>query len=108
MPSASNLFDPARLIVVCAITLSLIVAGSAALITYNLRHRALVENEQALSNSALIIAKQIEQTFTAVEAVQKGFYDDLSRLPAINEQTIESDLGGHYCALWPLLPQITR
>jgi diguanylate cyclase (GGDEF)-like protein/PAS domain S-box-containing protein len=94
VPSASNFFDPAQLIVVCAITLALIVAGSAALITYNLRHRALVENEHALSNSALIIAKQIEQTFTAVEAVQKGFYEDLSRLPAINEQTIENDFGG--------------
>jgi diguanylate cyclase (GGDEF)-like protein/PAS domain S-box-containing protein len=93
MPSASNFFDPARLIVVCAITLTLIVAGSAALIIYNLRHRALVENEQALSNSALIIAKQIAQTFTAVEAVQKGFYEDLSRLPTVDEETIENDLG---------------
>ena len=91
--AASNHFDPARLIVVCATTLSLIVVGSAALIAYNLRHRALVENEQALSNSALIIAKQIEQTFTAVEAVQKGFYEDLSRLPTINEKTFEDDLG---------------
>ena len=74
VPSASNFFDPARLIIVCALTLALIVAGSAALITYNLRHRALVENEQSLSNSALIIAKQIAQTYTTVEAVQKGFY----------------------------------
>ena len=93
MPSASNSFDPGRLVVVCAITLTLVVVGSAALITYNLRHRALVENEQALSNSALIIAKQIAQTFTAVEAVQKGFYEDLSRLPTVNEETIENDLG---------------
>jgi diguanylate cyclase (GGDEF)-like protein/PAS domain S-box-containing protein len=93
VPSASNFFDPVRLIVVCAITLTLVVAGSAALITYNLRHRALVENEQTLSNSALIIAKQIAQTFTAVEAVQKGFYEDLARLPLINEETFENDLG---------------
>jgi len=93
VPSASNFFDPARLVIICAITLTLIVVGSAALITYNLRHRALVENEQSLSNSALIIAKQIAQTFTAVEAVQKGFYEDLSRLPTVNEETIENDLG---------------
>ena len=92
-PSASNFFDPARLIVVCAIVLTIVVAGSAAFITYNLRHRALAENEQALSNSALIIAKQIQQTFTAVEAVQKGFYEDLARLPNINEATFENDLG---------------
>ncbi len=93
MPSASNFFDPGRLVVACAITLTLIVVSSAALITYNLRHRALVENEQALSNSALIIAKQIAQTFTTVEAVQRGFYEDLSRLPAVNEEIIENDLG---------------
>jgi diguanylate cyclase (GGDEF)-like protein/PAS domain S-box-containing protein len=93
VPSASNFFDPRRLIVVCAVTLTLVVAASAALITYNLRHRALVENEQALSNSALIIAKQIAHTFTAVETVQKGFYEELSRLPTVNEETIENDLG---------------
>ncbi|HEY6024762.1 MAG TPA: EAL domain-containing protein [Pseudolabrys sp.] len=93
--SPSPFFDPARLIVVCATTLALLVVGSATLITYNLRHRALAENEQALLNSSLIIAKQIKQTFDAVENVQKGFYEDLLRLPAISEETIESGLSRH-------------
>ena len=84
--------NPTRLIIACAFALSFIVLSSASFIVYSLRHRVLAENEQTLSNSALIIAKQIEQILNAVENVQKGFYDDLSRLPVVNEQTIENDL----------------
>ena len=94
-PSASNYFDPARLSIVCAITLTLIVVGSAGLIVASLHNRAIIDNERALSNSSLIVAKQIEQTFTAVEAVQKGFYEDLSRLHLLNENSIATELGRH-------------
>ncbi len=93
-PGPLHFSDPTRLIVICAFTLALIVVISASFIIYNLRHRALAENEQTLSNSALIIAKQMEQTFAAVETVERGFYEDLSRLPVINEETIERDLRG--------------
>jgi hypothetical protein len=92
VPSASNYFDPARLTVVCAITLTLIVLGSAGLIVSTLHNRAISENERALSNSSLIVAKQFEQTFTAVEAVQKGFYEDLSRLHLLSERSIATEL----------------
>ena len=94
-PTASNHFDPARLSVVCAITLTLIVLGSAGLIVSSLHNRAISESERALSNSSLIVAKQFEQTFTAVEAVQKGFYEDLSRLHLLNERSIATELGRH-------------
>jgi diguanylate cyclase (GGDEF)-like protein/PAS domain S-box-containing protein len=92
-PNASNYFDPARLSIVCAITLTLIVLGSAGLIVSSLHNRAIFENERALSNSSLIVAKQFEQTFTAVEAVQKGFYEDLSRLHLLSERSIATELG---------------
>jgi diguanylate cyclase (GGDEF)-like protein/PAS domain S-box-containing protein len=95
MPSASNFFDPGRFIVVCVITLTLIVIGSAGLIVSSLHNRAISESERALSNSSLIVAKQFEQTFTAVEAVQKGFYEDLSRLHLLNERSIATELGRH-------------
>jgi PAS domain S-box-containing protein len=95
VPSASNFFDPARLIIVCAITLTLVVLGSAGLIVSSLHNRAIAESERALSNSSLIVAKQFEQTFTAVEAVQKGFYEDLSRLHLLNERSIATELGRH-------------
>ena len=73
-------------------TLALIVVGSAGLIVSSLYNRAVSENESALSNSSLIVAKQIEQTFAAVEAVQGGLYVDLSRLRTINERSIETEL----------------
>jgi diguanylate cyclase (GGDEF)-like protein/PAS domain S-box-containing protein len=84
-----------RLIVACAVTLALIVVTSAGLIVYNLRARAVSENAQALSNSALIVAKQIEQAFTAVQAVERRFHDDLSGLPVIDSESIEREYRRH-------------
>ena len=92
---ALNLFSPVQLIVACAITLALIVVSSAGLIAYNLRMRAMSENTQALSGSALIVAKQIEQTFTTVQAVERRFHDDLSGLPVIDSETIEREYKRH-------------
>src|SRR6188508_296525 len=96
MPTpALDFFSPVRLIIACAVTLALIVVGSAGLIAYNLRARAMSESAQALSNSALIVAKQIEQTFTAVQAVERRFHDDLSGLPVIDSETIEREYKRH-------------
>ncbi len=89
---SSKFFNPERMIIVCAVTLAIIVVGSASLIAFNLHTRIVSENERALSNSALIIAKQIEQTFAAVEAVQKGLSEEISRLPGISKKTLESQL----------------
>jgi hypothetical protein len=70
---ALNFFSPVRLIVACAVTLALIVVGSASLIAYNLRTRAMSENAQALSNSALIVAKpMICQGFPSSTAKQSN------------------------------------
>jgi PAS domain-containing protein len=92
---ALNFFSPVRLIVACAITLAMIVVVGAGLIAYNLRTRAMSENALALSNSALIVAKQIEQTFSAVQAVERRFHDDLSGLPVIDSETIEREYKRH-------------
>ena len=86
-------FNPERLIPICAVTLALIVVLSASLIVFNLRNRVIFENERALTNSSLIIAKQIEQTFAAVEAVQKEFSEDISRLPGLSQNTFQNHLG---------------
>ncbi|HMF26527.1 MAG TPA: EAL domain-containing protein [Pseudolabrys sp.] len=86
-------FSPERLIIVCAVTLGIIVVVCAGLIAFNLRNRVFSESERALANSALIIAKQIAQTFAAVEAVEKGFADDISRMPGITKNTFEKQLG---------------
>jgi diguanylate cyclase (GGDEF)-like protein/PAS domain S-box-containing protein len=91
-PSPFRGSDPARLIIICALTLAFIVVSSASFIIYGTRHRALAVNEQSLSNSALIIAKQIEQILNAVENVQKSFYEDLTRPPTVSEGTFENDL----------------
>jgi diguanylate cyclase (GGDEF)-like protein/PAS domain S-box-containing protein len=91
--SFPKFFNPERLILVCAITLAIIVLSSASLIVLNLRNRVIAENERALTNSALIIAKQIEQTFASVQAVENEFSEHIARLPGISEKTLESNLG---------------
>lgn len=88
--ASSKFFSPGRFIIVCAVTLAIITVGSAGLIVYNLRNRVVTENERALTNSALIIAKQIEQTFTAMEALQKEFSEEISRAPGISKKTLDS------------------
>ena len=91
--SQSRFHNPERLIAICAITLAIITVSSAGFIVYNLRNRVISESEKSLTNSALIIAKQIEQTFTAMEALQKEFSEDISRLPGISKKTFDSQLG---------------
>src|SRR5262249_55913442 len=86
-------FSPERLIPICAVTLALIVVLSAGLIVFNLRNRVISENEHALTNASLIIAKQIEQTFAAVDGVQKEFSEEVSRLPGLSPKTFQNHLG---------------
>ena len=88
--SSSKFFSPGRFILVCAATLAIITVSSAGLIVYNLRNRVITENERALTNSALIIAKQIEQTFTAMEVLQKEFSEEVLRAPGISKKTFDS------------------
>src|SRR6478672_1723135 len=88
----AKFFSLERLFLVCAVTLALIVVGSASLIVLNLRDRVIYENERALTNSTLIIAKQIEQAFAAVEGVQKEFSEDISRLPGVSRETFETSI----------------
>jgi len=82
----AKFFGLERLFLVCAVTLALVVVGSASLIVLNLRDRVTYENERALTNSALIIAKQIEQAFAAVEAASASptSAPSLSTMPTEN------------------------
>ena len=91
--SPSKFFNPERSIVVGVVTLAIIVVSSAGFIVYNLHNRVISENERALTNSALIIAKQIEQTFTAMDALQKEFSVDISRLSGVSKKKLDSQLG---------------
>ncbi|MGB6863302.1 MAG: PAS-domain containing protein, partial [Pseudolabrys sp.] len=91
----AKFFSLERLFLVCAVTLALIVVGSASLIVLNLRDRVTYENERALTNSTLIIAKQIEQAFAAVEAAQKEFSEDISRLPGVSRKTFETNISSY-------------
>ena len=50
----AKFFNLERLFLVCAVTLALIVVGSASLIVLNLRDRVTYENERALTNSTLM------------------------------------------------------
>ncbi|HET9715424.1 MAG TPA: EAL domain-containing protein [Pseudolabrys sp.] len=93
--AALRVFNPVRIIIACAVALGLIVLISASLIVFNLRNRALSENEQALLNSALLVAKQLEQTFTAVETVQRALSNDLAAAPALDSASLDHEYQRH-------------
>jgi len=92
---SSRLFNLEWLIVACAVTLGIIAVGSAGLIAYNLHARAYSENEQALSNSARIIAKQIEQAFAATEGVQQQLTEEIAGTPGISKKNFDQLLGNY-------------
>ena len=64
---------PIQLTIVCAVLLSLIVVGITGLFLVDLRKRTMADNERALSNTAVIVTKQIEHILATVENVQKIF-----------------------------------
>jgi diguanylate cyclase (GGDEF)-like protein/PAS domain S-box-containing protein len=71
---------PIRLIIGCALLLSLIVASGGAFFLYKIHDRVRVENERNLANSASIVAKQLGQFFTTVKRVQDGIVKETTAL----------------------------
>src|ERR1019366_1959738 len=68
--------DPIRLTIVCAVLLSVVVVIGGGLFLHNFHNRIHTLSERNLSSNAFIIAKQIEQYFTAVETVQAAIIAD--------------------------------
>ena len=69
---------PIRLTIICAVSLSAVIATGTGFFLSTLHSRALVENQRELANTALILARQIESVFNAVETVQSGILDQIA------------------------------
>src|ERR1039458_3197015 len=87
--------DPIRLTIVCAVLLSVVVVIGGGLFLLNLHNRIQTLNERDLSSNAFIIAKQIEQYFTAVETVQAAIIADTAALATIDTDNSEHLLSRH-------------
>lgn len=71
---------PSRLLIVgCAVLIVLIGLGTIWSV-FNMRHRALADNERELKNVALILAEQTERTFQAVKLVQVSIDEHIRSL----------------------------
>ncbi|HEY4720259.1 MAG TPA: cache domain-containing protein, partial [Anaerolineae bacterium] len=81
--------------IVCAVLLSVAVVIGAGLFLFNLRNRVLAENERNLSNTALILAKQIEQIFTKVESVQNAIIKQTADLGISDAADLDLQLSQH-------------
>ncbi len=71
---------PIRLIIVCAVLLSVVVVSGGSVFLYNIHNRVRTANERNLANSASILAKQPEQLFTTVRRVQEGIIKETAAL----------------------------
>ena len=69
---------PIRLTILCAVLLSAVIAAGTGLFLSTSRSRALVENQRELANTALILARQMELVFNAVETVQNGTLEQIA------------------------------
>jgi len=87
--------DPIRLTIVCAVLLSVVVVIGGGLFLLNLHNRIQTLSERNLSSNAFIIAKQIEQYFTAVETVQAAIIADTAALATIDTDNSEHLLSRH-------------
>ena len=75
----SGQLGPIRLTIFCAALLTIIVVITAVISGYNLRQRTITENEQKLSQSALLLSHQLEQIFSTVVGIERSITDDLLR-----------------------------
>ena len=69
---------PTRLAIICAVSLSVVIASGTDIFLSTLRGRVLVESQRELANSALILARQIESVFNALETVQNGMLEQIA------------------------------
>ena len=69
---------PIRLTIICAVTLSAVIATGTGFFLSTLHSRVLIENQRELANTALILARHIESVFNAVETVQTGILEQIA------------------------------
>lgn len=86
---------PIRVIIACALLLSIIVASGGVFFLYKIHDRVRVENERNLANSASIVAKQLQQFFTTVKRVQEGIIRETTALVNSRAGDIDSLLSRH-------------
>ncbi|MGA2894427.1 MAG: EAL domain-containing protein [Xanthobacteraceae bacterium] len=68
---------PIRYVILCGLTLITVIVVGTAIMVGNLRHRALLESERELTNTALILAEQIDRAFQAVDLVQSDVIEKI-------------------------------
>ncbi|HJY18882.1 MAG TPA: hypothetical protein VJ353_14710, partial [Xanthobacteraceae bacterium] len=71
---------PIRYLILCGMTLIAAIVIGTAIMADNLRDRALRESERDLTNTALILAGQIDQSFQAVDLVQSSVIEKIQAL----------------------------
>jgi diguanylate cyclase (GGDEF)-like protein/PAS domain S-box-containing protein len=90
--SRFKVVGPVRLIIVCAVLLSMAIITGAYLFLFSLHDRVRVENERILSNTAFILAKQLEQVFTTAESVETGIINQIAVLGIITADDLDHQL----------------
>jgi signal transduction histidine kinase/CheY-like chemotaxis protein/HPt (histidine-containing phosphotransfer) domain-containing protein len=72
--------NPNKFTIACATIVAIIIALGTGLFLSTLRDRILAENERELTNTALILARQVESVFAAVEDPHNGTLDQIAEL----------------------------
>jgi diguanylate cyclase (GGDEF)-like protein len=85
---------PIRHLILCGVLLIAAIVVSTAIMVSNFRNRALVDNERELTNTALIIAEQIDRSFQAIELVQSSVVVKVRSLGIASSDDLARQMSG--------------
>jgi len=86
---------PIRLLIFFGTLLIGITISSAVILIFNVRNRALVDNERELKNIALILAEQTDRAFQALELVQTSVIENIKARDINSSEDYEQKMSGH-------------
>ena len=86
---------PVRLIILCGVLLTVAIAVGTGIMLSNLRNRALSENEREIQNITLVLAKQMERDFDAVESVQTSVIERIKALGITSSEDFEQKMSDY-------------
>jgi diguanylate cyclase (GGDEF)-like protein/PAS domain S-box-containing protein len=85
---------PIAFLIGSGIALIVAVAFGIAITIINLRESALTDSKRELGNTALLIAKHVEQQIEELELVQNGIVEQIQSLGVVSNEDLERKMSG--------------
>jgi diguanylate cyclase (GGDEF)-like protein/PAS domain S-box-containing protein len=85
---------PIRYLILCGVLIIAAIVAATAMMVGNLRDRALSDSERELSNTALILAEQLDRSFQAIDLVQTSIIEKIQALGIASSEDYARRMSG--------------